>query len=274
MLTTLSLSAFYDGSGQARDPYCRLITLGGIVAPQEVLDGVSDQWIDVLRQHKAPLSSLGSPYFHCREAMGGSGGYAGWDTRRTARLMADLLRTTTGRPELVAISCSIWLDDHRKTKAEVPALRRPEAICLDWCVGKAVRHPSRDSGIEVYFDDGEKFFGLIHTVWKPKRKPGAVWWARFVTTIAETTMYEKPGVQIADLLAWLANRYHTRGPSDSWGGRFIEAFLSGAHYHALVDRQTLLALFDSQGNMREGIELPATRIQFPPGSLLQVLAPE
>jgi hypothetical protein len=259
MLKILSLSAFYDGSGKAHDPACRFVTLGGFAATDKAWSDLKAKWLDVLARHDAPRSALlKNPYFHSHEAMHHERGYGPpWDTKSVAALSNDLLDVVSshGDSEVIAVSCSIKLDDYRRVKeASIPSLRRPERICLDGCFSAVLKHSARDSGIELCFDRKENFYPIVQEAWK-HRRPRAIWWASNVTKLSEVDdMRDEPGIQIADLFAWLANRYHTNGKEDTWGPQIISAFLAGRH--ALVDQSALLDLYDPQGNLRPGVEVP------------------
>jgi hypothetical protein len=273
MLKILSLSAFYDGSGKDHDPGCRFVSLGGFAGTDKAWTDLRTAWLGVLMRHGAPISARGNPYFHCKDAMYHSGAYSSWNTERVAVLTKDLFAVIAGcgQSDMIAVTCSIKLDDYKAVKADIPDLRPPEAICLDWCFGTTLQHPARDSGVKLHFDRKERFYPILKKAWKHKDKRGSIWWAPMVTEIVEVDdMRDYPQIQAADLFAWLANRYHTKGPEDKWGRHLFATLFMKPHYHVLIDKSALLTLFDSNGNMRPDVELPSFAVKPPAGTKLQV----
>lgn len=262
----LALQAFYDGSGKAHDPNIRFVSLGSIVGTEASWTECKTQWMSALEKHDAPKSPRGNRYFHSKEAMHSWGGYDGWPTPKVRSLTIDLLNAL-GRQERsdpIAMTCSVKLADYRQAKIRIPLLRSPEAICLDSCFGLAIRHPFRDSGIELYFDRKEKFYPILKKLWKMKDRGRGIWWADYVSSITEINeMRDEPGIQVADLLAWLANRYHVYGSGDSLGRFFFHTFFVKTHYHAYFDDKGIDAVFDSDGSMRPGADLPQVPIKAP-----------
>jgi hypothetical protein len=273
MLWILALKAFYDGSGKAHDPGCRFLNLGALAGTDAGWSGFKARWLEILMKHNAPLSDRGAPYFHSKEAMHNKGGYSAWNTDRVMALVNDLFKVIGDRDrmDVVAISSSIQLNDYKAVKAKIPNLKQPEAISLDWCFGTTLRHPARDSGIELYFDRKENFYPILRKLWKHQGKPGAVWWASYVVGIEEVNdMRDWPEIQAADLLAWLANRYYTTVETDdTWGWQLFRTFLLRSHYHLLFNEEILVKLFNPDGSMRPDVELQCD-IKAPAGTVLQL----
>jgi hypothetical protein len=193
-------------------------------------------------------------------------GYSGWAYARVAALVGELMNLLghTEQADPLATSCSVNLEDYRKVKLHIPALRGPEAICLDACFGLAVRHPLRDLGIELLFDREESFYPILKKMMKQYDRGRGVWWASYVSSITEVEdMRESPEIQASDLLAWLANRYYTHGSGEKWGRWFFGTFLVKKHYHRHIDEQVLLSLFDLDGSMKPDVQLPEVRIRAP-----------
>jgi hypothetical protein len=159
-----------EGSGKAHDPNAQFLSLGSLMGSEDSWTEFKTLWMDALEKHNAPKSPRGNRYLHSKEAMHNKGAYQDWDAARAFALIVDLMNALA-RPERadpLAISCSINLEDYRKSKARIPRLRPPEAIWLDLCFGLAIRHPSRDSGVELYFDRHETFYPILRKVWKQK----------------------------------------------------------------------------------------------------------
>ncbi len=262
----LALKVFYDGSGKLHDPGCRFVNLGSLIGEETCWADLRRRWLEVLEKHSAPFSKTGRRYFHASEAFQHHDGYDGWNSDKTFRLVLELIRVLgeTGRTDPLAISCSVSIADYRKVKSLIPSLRSPEAICLDICFGLAIRHPHRDVGIEVEFDRTEGFYPILRTAFKQNHRGRGIWWAAYVSKITEVRdMRESPEIQAADLLAYLANRYRTHGSGDPCGALFFRLFLEKKHYHTFIDETALLALFEPDGKMRNGVELPAPQIKAP-----------
>jgi hypothetical protein len=115
------------------------------------------------------------------------------------------------RNDVAAYSCTIVFDAYDKAKAEVFTLRVPEALCVNYCVGRlsltaeqlADQHP-----ILLYFDRKETFLRTIYPVWCIARKKKSGWPMQVGNIIAVDNSYYP--IQAADLLAWIVNRVRRR----------------------------------------------------------------
>jgi hypothetical protein len=117
----------------------------------------------------------------------------GWDVSRRRKLLADLFNVLGKfRNGLAAYSCTIVFDAYDKAKAEVATLRVPEALCVDYCVGRlsltaeqlADQHP-----ILLYFDRKETFLRTIYPVWCKARKKKSGWPMQVGNIIAVDNSY-------------------------------------------------------------------------------------
>lgn len=268
----MALQVFYDKSGDKVDPNCRFLTLVGLVGEEDTWKDLTKEWTKALTTAAdpscpAPRSPRGKPYFHSKEAFHNKDGYAGWDSGKTMTLVGALLDvlSRTGQADPLALTCSINMADYHKVRNRIPNLRMPEDICLDVAFGPVILHPHRDNGIKVIFDRREKFYGILRKAWKSKdRNAQLMWWAKYVSSIEEVDdSRERPEIQAADLLAWLANRYSMKGPNDQWGRLFFFSFLVKKHYYDLIDETSLDLLFEPDGKMRHGVSLPPPKIIAP-----------
>ena len=269
----MDLKAYYDGSGKPDDPNSQWLTLAGYAGSEGAWERVRENWLGCLSAEtnpQCPRSKSGNPYFHSVEAFNLREGYAvklGWNTLKVLSLARRLLNVLAPveRSDLIGFSTSIRLSDYRSVKEhEIPALRRPEAICVDGCIGTMLRHPflhpvePPTETIEplpglanIFFDKGDKFFGILNNAWKKKEHGERTWWASMVRSIEQVEdMRDDVGIQCADLLAWQMNRYHTLGPEDDWGLYTPSMFIVKAHYHTTFDRDGILAACNPDGSYR------------------------
>jgi hypothetical protein len=75
---------------------------------------------------------------------------------------------------------------------------------------------------ELFFDQGEPYYGYIHDRWKTQRvrKAEPVW--ERVIHVGEANMRKVPGLQAADLLAWSVNHAEQdRKIEYSWQERIL-----------------------------------------------------
>ena len=92
----MALRTFFDGSGKARDPGCRFVSLASFAGADKEWEDIRATWLDVLSQHDAPFSPSGKRYFHSKEAMHHDQGYSCWNTKRVAALTNDLFQVSGG----------------------------------------------------------------------------------------------------------------------------------------------------------------------------------
>jgi hypothetical protein len=137
----------------------------------------------------------------------------GWNVSRRHKLLTDLFNVL-GRfrhQDFAAYSCTVLFDAYNRAKNEVPKLRVPEAICVNYCVGGlsltaeqlADQHP-----ILLYFDRKESFMRTVYPVWCKGRKKKVGWPMQVGNIIAVDNSYYP--IQAADLLAWIVNRVRRR----------------------------------------------------------------
>lgn len=253
--------AYYDSSGRIKDPKTQFLTLAGYAGTAECWKDLESKWRGTLIKHNAPRSSRGFPYFHMREAIVRQRGYRGWSEERLRELWRELMNLIghTDRSTLVGFSATVDVKGFRAATAKLPKMKSPDDLLIDFAFGQALSMlPSAADVIELVFDKDEKFAGRIGAL-----RGGSAWWSKYVSDIREENMHESCGIQAADTLAWMVNRYYSRGNNDRWGMYCCSLFLIKDQVHLLFDEQTLLNCLDQHGRYKIGKHLPKASINFP-----------
>jgi hypothetical protein len=260
------IQSYFDSSGKIDDPNARYLTLAGYSGNKQAWSDFEVAWGAVLKAH-------GAKYFHCKEAVHRRGGFKDWSEEAVRALMKDLIGALgkIDRQGLLGFASTVVLDDHKEVKrTKIASLRSPEHLCLDHCVGCVLRQSELIHDVEIFFDWHEPFDHKLRVIWKKK-----AWWWRYVSHIGPISSIAstngEPGganvyaIQAADLLAWLFNRHHTKGPEDEWGMLLIGMYLTKDVRRALFDKKALLEVFDGNGHYKPGVEIPAAPIRCPRG---------
>src|ERR1044071_3114641 len=124
MIRTYLDGSRYDGPGK------RILCLGGIVAAESVLADFNEKW-------RSALENYGLLAFHMTDAMGRHGDFLGWkdaDVDNFVKVLVNVILSFFDR-HLRVKSCAIDLDEYEKARAEIPKLKQPEAMCIDFCCG-------------------------------------------------------------------------------------------------------------------------------------------
>jgi hypothetical protein len=262
--------AYFDSSRS--DDY---LTLACYVASQSTWDSFNTKWKDILNAAGAPKSIKGTPYFHCREAYYNQNGYKGWNAERVFNLATALYsnignyiyKNNNSKYDLLAFAITIKISDYNHLIEKDYHLREINLLCLDHCLCSSTCHPliKEENGqynakLELYFDQNEEYISIVKdlSLLKGSQK---VYWANLVNIIDAVDMRENCGIQAADILAWAANRYQSKGPSDRWALEFPGIFHSSMANYNLFNRETLMALFDKEGNCIKGAKLPPIKIK-------------
>jgi Protein of unknown function (DUF3800) len=200
----MDFEAYYDSSGRrGQQP---ATTLAGVAASKEVWEKFHPAW-----QHALDESGVPERRFGMADLMACRGRFKGWDTSRKQQLLNALLNVLANcRPAgMSAYSCTVFFDAYDGAKAQMPTLRKLEAICVNHCVGGLRLTSERTEGepisLHLFFDRNEPFLKTVDQIWRQlkKKKRG---WAHQVRGICpiDDSYY---GIQAADLLAWIVNRH-------------------------------------------------------------------
>jgi hypothetical protein len=270
----MTIKAYFDKSESEDRDY---LTLACFAGSDKTWNSFEKEWKDTLESSGAPQSKKATPYFHAREAYHNQGGYKGWDAGRVFNL-ATALFGVIGRyifsekePEraLIAFSRTIKCSDYINVVNKGNHLRDIKLLFLDHCFAGVTCHPliHEENGqyctkVELIFDQNEEFLPIMKNL---KRLKGEqrVFWADLVSDMREADMKENVGIQAADMLAWAANRYFSMGPTARWAQEFAAIWLSSQANHHFLDEESLMILYDENGNYREGAKLPSLEIRMP-----------
>lgn len=207
----ITLKVYCDGSGKSKEVKCRFLTLAGIMASDDYWREFESKWETVLEKYSVP-------YSHMRKLLRGEEPFHGWRDRTKQLFVGDLLNVlgTLDHRDLVASTLTINLDDYRQLAIGGNRIRPAEAVCGDYVMTHAFRHPRFSEGrAEILFDRGESFIKYVERIWS-RNKDNASSWASYVVTVAPADMKKVLPIQAADLLAWSANRENTSKEEDFW----------------------------------------------------------
>jgi hypothetical protein len=225
------LKIYLDGSGKSTDPQAHYVTLAAVLASDSALVRLEAVWGKVLCEYHVP-------YSHMSEVLGGRGPFVGWDNNQKRAFVTGLLNGLGKlREDLIAASATVDLNEFKKV---IGASKPVEAVCVDLCMSVAFHHPDfNQRRAEIVFDRGEQFMCWIERVWsRNKRNPTT--WASYISSIVPGDMADVVPLQVADLLAWGANRrYNNPGTQDFWGFMHLFSFIHSKHYHKLVTESEL-----------------------------------
>ncbi|MFL6352035.1 MAG: DUF3800 domain-containing protein [Bryobacteraceae bacterium] len=229
------LKGYLDGSGKCEDPASRLLTLAGIFADESIWGVIEPRWDAVLQKH-------GTPYSHMKELLRNDGPFVGWEEKRKRDFVRDLFDclSVEDRSSFIAASLTIDLAGYRKVANGNRTAKPAPAVCVDFCMTHAFAH--RDFSkrrSEIFFDRGESFIKFLERIWS-RKKADASSWASYVATLNTADMSQVLPIQIADLLAWGANRFHQSDEQDDWWFSQWRSIFALDHYHEFYGEQELI----------------------------------
>lgn len=245
------LRGYYDGGGKSDDPNCRFLTLAGLIASESVWEEFEVEWFKVLSEYDLAR-------FHTTDLMRLEK-KDGWTHERVIELILKLwkllgeFRPSFGvrRSNLLALTCTVLMEDYRRAKNENSSLREAEAICVNFCTS-ALPEKDLDSDKEpleliMVFDDKEAFQKTITRVWQDfHRHPEAGWPKQIRNILRKTRELLVVGssnaapLQAADLLAWTMNNKHICPERMPWADIMVAFALNHRHktydYDAIMKR--------------------------------------
>lgn len=199
----MAFKAFYDGSGKSDRPS---VTLTGVAASEELWAQFEPLWLNRLDRNKVIDRD-----FHMADLMSRNGNFKGWTISQRDALLIDLFSVfgEFWTKKMSAYSCTVFFAAHLEAKKMIASLRKPEAICVDYCVGglklTADQLASEQQPILLYFDRGERFMHTVNCVWEQFRK-NRKGWPRQIKDIISADRSKYLPIQAADMLAWIINR--------------------------------------------------------------------
>jgi hypothetical protein len=224
----IAIQAYCDGSGKLNDRNANFLSLAGYM-------GTPNAWRQFEERWKRVLQRWGCQYLHMNEARTLKEELAiarGWTKSRVDALLVDLFNQCLSpigwenfKGEFYGASCTVNLADYRKACADIPSLKEPEAICIDFIVTIALmilpeNHKlplGKEGTVELFFDKGESFMHKIDRIWRSKPNHKLEGPLQLVSHIGPTDMRVVIGLQAADFLAWHTNRYYTHGLDEETG---------------------------------------------------------
>jgi hypothetical protein len=219
----MAVRAFFDGSGTPDDIFQKHVVLACRSGPATLWNIVEPRWDSVLSKHfegkKLPLENgvAVRPYSHMKEAMHLRGLFSrenGWDESKIDNLVLDLdsVLYGYGPSNLVSVVASLDKAQYQEAKSKKKNPMKMATVLTVACCNRIFPSLAQDlsdnnSTINIFFDKGEKFLGDLISDWNNKKicdeQPGLKR-INSITQVAD--MKKTPGLQMADLLGWLAYR--------------------------------------------------------------------
>lgn len=231
------LRLILDGSGKSNDPNNRFLTLAGVIATNETWDEWETRWRLVLDKFSVQRS-------HMRRLLQKDGPFSTWDENHKINFCTDLFDTVVNsdgdRMRMIFSSATVDLDAYRSIPAYSP--KKPaEAICVDYVSTTLFNHKEfLRQETEILFDVNESFLKYIDYTYRRNRKSPDLW-GRYLSDVRKVKPNEI-GVELADLIAWPANRHYSNDRDESyWRDLMYYSFSVTAHFHNLVRAEELLA---------------------------------
>lgn len=211
----LVLKAYLDSSQDERG--IEFMTLGCIVSSEAIWPDFEQAWSSVLDKAPHPLKS-----FHMAPAMSRKTHpfNKDWTKDQVDELVDQLLMVihrfamrSFGR-EFVIKTATLNLTDYRRFKLENIHLRRPEAICVNFCCGTPLPTDKANPEAELqdvifYFDRQEKFLRTIRSNWikgkKYLNKNQHGGWPKQFKEMLPLSAEDIPALQAVDVVAWITN---------------------------------------------------------------------
>src|SRR5579859_3345504 len=225
------LKCYFDGGNEADSQQYSVVTLAafsGTVSPWEKFEIA---WNKNLKAH-------GAPYLHTTDAVGLTGVFSkrnGWTETKVEKFIADCVgiiercaAVKAGRKivknGIRPVTITVILSDFKKALEENPKLMTVEHLCATQCVPTCVLYGRLIMGadqFQLFFDQGEPFYGHIHDRMTNKKSRADTLW-KHVVHAGESNMRNVPALQAADVLAWSVNHYFEENRARyNWQSRIL-----------------------------------------------------
>jgi len=188
------VKAYFDASSDEREEIA--ITLGGICGTEAAWPRLEESWA-------AALADISIKEWHTAEQF----------TRPRTDFWAAATRLFSALLDCwgeMAFSSAVTvrMHDYHRARSEGLVLPAPKAICVDHALEFVVVPTAADFPMFLYFDRTERFMHPLRRVWeKALAKGPRTGWPRQVEQMLPVNSEFVPGLQMADLIAWSANRY-------------------------------------------------------------------
>lgn len=211
------------------------VTLAGYLASPDVWARFDQAWVDVLSGFTPQCS-----YLHMVDAMALRNEFAranGWSSELVNKLLHQLVHrcflpsawSEPDSPSLLKLYCTIDSTDWSRACVVAPRLKDYgiAGVCARFVAGIALKRLPQADGepeghrfgsLELVFDRGERFKRQIELAWQSaiQRAVGQRGPLTLISAVREANAKETPGLQAADFLAWLVNRWQERECQKSW----------------------------------------------------------
>jgi len=153
------------------------------------------------------MEALGSTRaLHMAPIMAFRNEFVEWDAIRRQELLTKLWNVAGCFRDryLVAYSCSVLLSDWERARKQIPNLRLPEEICVNFCVGGLGLPPecrNEQKPLVLRFDRDEKFMHKVNRVGLQEKKVEGTIFSHIRSI--ESVDSSEPAIQLADMLAWV-----------------------------------------------------------------------
>jgi hypothetical protein len=155
-------------------------------------------------------------------------------------------------PEFILKACTVKTEDYQRVKLENIHLRRAAAICVNFCCGTPLPPETSDPDLQYpqvgfYFDRNEPYLDTLYSSWVRHRKRPK--WGRQIQEIRAVNAGDCPGIQAADVVAWLSNGFHS---GDTRATPLFPIFLAlSGGMHKFYDYESIKGDY---GNDRRGVD--------------------
>ncbi|MEO8502367.1 MAG: hypothetical protein ABI609_00570 [Acidobacteriota bacterium] len=231
MGSEVAITGYFDSS----EGESGRITLAGYLASPDTWAAFDRTWDEVPRIFSPP-----SQYLHMVDAMALRNEFAranGWSGILVDALLRQLLHRcflpfaldVPDGPSLLKLYCTIERDEWLRACAGAPNLKNygRAGVCARFIAGVAVHRLPQAEGepegfrsgyLELVFDQGEPFKRQVELACQRAARcaPGQRGPLSLVSVIREANMRQTPGLQAADYLAWLVNRWQESQSQVSW----------------------------------------------------------
>jgi hypothetical protein len=209
---------YCDGSGKD-DSRSSYLTLACVAADADGWDGFDEGWRSTLRAHP-----LDPSYLHMNEAFTFKEEFVrskGWDLPQVLTLVESLNAFVQSWPKPLfnGFVLSVHLVPYRYWKSLDPEMPSASRECARRVFAAAYKaYIDSDvpviSSIEAFYDRDETFLKHIHKDWNNKRIHARLPFLKCLKMVAQVASEDTPAVQVADMIAWSANRVKTETDPD------------------------------------------------------------
>ena len=225
--TFIALHSYFDGSYTGpKWTEGRFITLAGCATDDSIWADIEQGWQAVLDEDsRRPRAK----YLHMKQATKGLPPFDwknGWNATKVWYLITDCLMYINGldKERFRQFACTLDLDAYRRAIADGIKLDDPITICNVHCpftvlLWYGLKYPGIIHSAHYFFDESEPFKAPFEEMWANGMRDHlsihsiSEYWS-LIKTVTTARMQNKPGLQMADLLAWSATRKLTTQDGD------------------------------------------------------------